>query len=153
MTMVSTPPTRCSTSWLVTSVLVIPSTATVPSTKTVVNPATNSAADPATRQRAAGGALMAPDPALSSSCSSASSTPTTAARYDRYPGTSGTTHGEANDTSPASMHTPSATSSGPAAATSVNPVIVVPVALGPAPFPGPPSAARAADLRPAMHAE
>ena len=76
MTMVSTPPTRCSTSWLVISVVVMPSTATVPSTNTVVNPATNSAADPATRHRAAGGALMAPG------CG-CSSTPTTAARYDR----------------------------------------------------------------------
>ena len=73
MTMVSTPPTRCSSSWLVISVVVMPRTATVPSTNTVVNPATNNAADPATRHRAAGGAVSAPG------CG-CSSTPTTAAR-------------------------------------------------------------------------
>src|SRR5215472_2382391 len=76
ITMVSTPPTRCSTSWLVISVVVMPRTATVPSTNTVVNPATNGAADPATRHRAAGGALTDPG-------GGCSSTPTTAARYDR----------------------------------------------------------------------
>ncbi|CKU35933.1 Uncharacterised protein [Mycobacterium tuberculosis] len=58
------------------SVVVMPKTATVPSTNTVVNPATNSAADPATRQRAATGGLTTP-------AGSCSSTPTTAARYDR----------------------------------------------------------------------
>src|SRR5581483_6195135 len=109
ITMVSTPPARWSTSWLLISAVVMPSTATVPSTNTAVNPATNNAAEPATRHRAAAGAFAAPG-------AGCSLTPTTAARYDRYPGTSGTTHGDAKDTNPASMHTAKAGTSGPAAA-------------------------------------
>ena|SRR5579884_708436 len=140
ITMVTTPPTRCSSSWLLIRVVVMPSTATVPRTNTAVNPATNSAAEPATRQRAAGGALTAP---------SCSSTPTTAARYDRYPGTSGTTHGEANDTSPASTHTASANNSGPAAAMCANPVIAVPAWFGVRP---PRAVPRAAGPRPTVPA-
>src|ERR1700734_3817826 len=118
----------------------MPSTATVPSRNTTVNPATNSAADPVTRHRAFGGAP------------SDSSTPTTAARYDKYPGTSGTTHGDANDTSPASSDTASATKSGPAAAVSAKPVIAVPAALAARRVQPPPAAPPAADPRPAIRA-
>src|SRR5205823_9755880 len=47
------------------------------------------------------------------------SAPTSAARYARYPGTSGTTHGEAKEIVPASSATPAASSSGPEIASSV----------------------------------
>src|SRR5690242_3081325 len=126
------------------SVVVIPSTATAPSRNTTVNPVTNSAAAPATRRRAVF-TPTAPDAA------SDSSTPTTAARYDRYPGTNGTTHGDANDTSPASTLTPRASSTGPAAAISANPVMVAPPpALRSIPKPSAPRPA--ADPRPAVPA-
>ena len=73
ITIVITPPMRCSRSWLVINVVVMPSTATVPSTNTAVNPATNNAAAPATRSRAV---RTATGPGEGSS----PSTPTTAAR-------------------------------------------------------------------------
>src|ERR1700676_2215746 len=80
ITIVTTPPMRCSSTWLVISAVVMPSTATVPSTNTAVNPATNNPADPATRHRVAAGALTV---RFSAGLSVDSSTPTTAARYDR----------------------------------------------------------------------
>ena len=58
----------------------MPSTATVPSTNTAVNPATNNNAEPATRKR---WVLSANCRAMASAAMSESSTPTTAARYDR----------------------------------------------------------------------
>ncbi len=81
ITIVTTPPTRCSTSRLRASASIAPNTDTVASTNTTVKPATNSPAAPATRKRPSRSVLVRV--AASASDTAGASAPTTPARYDR----------------------------------------------------------------------
>ena len=110
ITMVITPPTRWSRSSLMRRVPITPNTDAVARTNTTVNPATNIVAAPVTRHLPAGSEVSSPR------VTAGESAPEMPARYDRYPGTSGTTHGDANDTRPARMHAATASSNGPLAA-------------------------------------
>ena len=89
-------------------VLITPNTDAVAKTNTTVNPATNIVAAPVTRHLPAAGLVVA-----SSGVTAGESAPEMPARYDRYPGTSGTTHGEAKETRPAKTHAATASSNGP----------------------------------------
>lgn len=110
MMMVTIPPRRCSSSRLTVSIPITPKTETVVATNTAVNPATNSAAAPVTRHRPDCSTTGVPLPAVGTWM------PDTPARYDKYPGTSGRQHGDANDTTPASAAAPKPNNSGPDAA-------------------------------------
>ena len=113
MRMVTAPPMRMRTCAFALSAEIAPNTETVASTNTAVNPRMNSAA-------AATTAHWRFLPTRAPVSSKVTSPPTTPARYEMYPGTSGITHGEANETRPARAAASRPKMRGPAAAASAS---------------------------------